>query len=90
MMIRSILAVAVGGSIAMTFATNMAQAQDEATAAGCPGLAAHIIISDYDGDHLVQMCVASQGLSIEAGVVNLHVYDNASDGIFHNGFDPAT
>jgi hypothetical protein len=89
MTIRSILAIALGSSMTMAFTTDAAQPEEELAAAACPGLTANITFNDYDGTHLVRMCVAPLGLSISAGVVNLRLYDNESDGLFHNGFDAA-
>ena len=73
--------------MAIALATDTAHSQD--TAAGCPGLTARITLNDYDGAHLMQLCVASNGFSITGGALNLYVYDNGADGIFHNGFERA-
>lgn len=71
----------------VTFATDAAQTEEQTLTAACPGLIARITFLDYDGPHVEQLCVAPQGFSISGGAVNLSVYDNASNGIFHNGFE---
>lgn len=71
----------------MAFATDAAQTLEKSATAACPGLVARIEFLDYDGSHVEQLCVAPQGFSISGGTINLSVYDNASDGIFHNGFE---
>ncbi len=53
----------------------------------CPGLTAHIVLTDYDGTHVVNACVAPGGLSISQNTVTLIAYDNLSDGLFHSGFE---
>lgn len=88
MAIRSIIAIALGSSMTVALATDAPQPENaSATTAGCPGLTAQITLNDYLGTHLMQLCVAAQGLSITGGVANLHLYDNQADGIFHNGFE---
>lgn len=57
------------------------------TTAGCPGLVAHITLSDYDGTHSLPFCVVPGGFNVSGGVVSLHVYDPGVDGIFRNDFD---
>ena len=89
MAIRSILAFAFGSSMAAALATDVAQPSIESGTVACPGLTANITLDDYEGQHVLMLCVAPQGLSISGGVVNLHVYDYLSDGIFHNGFQVA-
>ncbi|MEO5625485.1 MAG: hypothetical protein ABIQ70_05715 [Dokdonella sp.] len=84
--IRAALALTIG-MIATTLATHAVEPNDVLAAAGCPGLVANITLQDYDGTHLLQLCVAPGGFSINAGVVTLSVYDNQSDGIFHNSFE---
>ena len=74
--------------MAMALTTDAARSQDQMTAV-CPGLTARIVLDDYDGAHLMQLCTGPQGFSINGGVVNLQVYDNQADGIFHNAFDAA-
>ena len=86
MSIRSILAVAVAGSAVMAVKTDSARAQAGAPGA-CPGMVANILLSDYDGQHALQLCVAPQGQRIVGNTVHLDVYDGLSDGVFHNGFD---
>jgi hypothetical protein len=73
--------------MAMTLATSAAEPEITAVDAACPGLIAHITLKDYDGDHLLQLCVAPQGFSINGGVVTLSVYNNSADGIFHDSFE---
>ena len=76
--------------MALALATDVPQPESASAAAlGCPSLTAQITFNDYDGAHTIQMCVAPQGLSISGGTVNLHVYDNQADGLFHNGFEAA-
>lgn len=72
----------------MAFTTDTARSEGENATAACPGLIARITLDDYDGAHLLRLCVAPQGFSINGGVVSLHVYDNNADGLFHNAFDP--
>ncbi|MEO6687883.1 MAG: hypothetical protein ABIS07_13245 [Dokdonella sp.] len=86
MTIRSVLAL-TGGILAVTFASHAAESDDALTVGACPGLVAHINLQDYDGMHALQLCVAPGGFSINGGVVTLSVYDNQSDGIFHNSFE---
>lgn len=71
----------------MVFASNAAQPESVSAATGCPGLVANIEIQDYDGEQVLQLCVAPQGLNISNGILNLRVYDS-SDGIFRNSFEP--
>jgi hypothetical protein len=87
MTMRSILALALAGTAAIAVRTDTAQAQADITAGACPGMTALIVLSDYDGQHSLQLCVAPQGLHINGSTVHLDVYDGLSDGIFHNGFD---
>ncbi len=89
MAIRPILAIALSSSMVVALATDVAPPANESARSGCPSLTARITLNDYDGVHVMQLCVTSQGFSITAGTVNLHVYDNLSDGIFHNGFEAA-
>lgn len=89
MAIRSILAFALATTMAAALATDVAQPEVESVAAVCPGLTANITLNDYEGQHVLLLCVAPQGLSISGGAVNLHVYDYLSDGIFRNGFEVA-
>ena len=86
MSMRSILAVAFAGSALIAVKSDSARAQAGAPAA-CPGMIADILLSDYDGQHSLQLCVAPQGLRITGNTVHLDVYDGLSDGVFHNGFD---
>lgn len=87
MMARSILAATLGSAIALALATDVAQSEEQGVTTACPGSIARITLNDYEGAHVLVLCVASHGLSITHGVVNLNVYDNASDGLFHNGFE---
>ena len=87
MALRCTVAVALGGAMAMAMASDVAQSEDAASIIGCHGPVANITINEYDGPHLLQMCVSPQGLRISGGVVNLSVYDSESDGLFHNGFE---
>ena len=89
MAIRSIFALALASSMAIPFASDAARPEDQPANAACPGLTANIVFNDYDGTRVIQMCVAPNGLSITGNAVNLHVYDNQADGIFHNGFESA-
>ena len=87
MMGRSILAATLGSALALALATDVAQSEDQAMTAACPGPIARITLNDYEGSHLLLLCVAARGLGITHGVVSLNVYDNTSDGLFHNGFE---
>ena len=88
MALRPMVAMALGGAMAMAMASDVAQSEDAASIIGCHGPVANITLYEYDGPHLLQMCVSPQGLRISGGVVNLNVYDGESDGLFHNGFEP--
>lgn len=85
---RSFLAISLGSSMAVAFATDVPHPQSTSVVtAGCPELTAQITLNDYDGTHVLLLCVAPQGLSISGGTVKLQVYDNQADGLFHNGFE---
>ena len=73
--------------IAAAFASEAGSTDAGANGGGCPGLVAHASLSDYDGAHSLSLCVAPGGFNVSGGVVTLKIYDPASDGIFHNGFD---
>jgi hypothetical protein len=77
----------VATSIGMVSSTHGISADALPAVGGCPGLAANVTLSDYDGTHTAQLCVAPGGFNVNGGTVNLHAYDAASDGIFHYGFD---
>lgn len=87
MAIRLILLFAVGSSMVSALATETVQTRADSTTSACPGLIANITLDDYDGQHVMALCVAPHGFSLSGGAVNLQVYDNLSDGIFHNGFE---
>ena len=86
MTMRSMLCLALAGTAMIAAKADSARAQADAPEA-CPGMTASIVLSDYDGQHSLLLCVASQGLRINGNTVHLDVYDGMSDGIFHNGFD---
>lgn len=87
MLISARFAIALGSLLTMTTTSDATPQLEEEAAAGCPNLVAHIVFQDYDGEHLVQRCVSS--FSITPGVVNMGLYDNQTDGIFHNDFESA-
>jgi hypothetical protein len=44
-------------------------------AAACPGLVAHIVLTDYDGVHVTTACVAPGGLAIHQNSLTLVAYE---------------
>jgi hypothetical protein len=77
--------MALGSLMTMAAASDAVPQTDVELAAACPNLVARIVFQDYDGEHVVQRCVSS--FSITPGMVNIGVYDNQTDGLFHNGFE---
>lgn len=76
-------------SIGTVVATTAAAMGEAPAAGGCPGLAAHVQLDDYDGTHTMRLCIAPGKFNVSGGVVNLVVYDPSADGIFHDQFDGA-
>ena len=52
----------------------------------CPGPVAHVVAFTYEGPLEIDMCL--QHASYDGDILSVYAYDGASDGIFHNGFDP--
>ena len=80
-------AMALASLMTMAFASDAVPPPDGAATAACPNLVAHIVSQDYDGEHVVQRCVSS--FSITPGAINIGIYDNQTDGLFHNDFESA-
>lgn len=81
--IAAALVAAVPGSL---LESGMAHAQTS----GCPGLNAHVVVRDYDGPLVIDLCVEPQGFGITGDTVNLRVHDPYADGLFHSEFELAT
>jgi len=77
----------VAAPIGAALASKVGSTDAALNTSGCPGLVAHVTLSDYDGTHSLPLCVAPGGFNVSGGIVTLKVYDPASDGIFHNDFD---
>jgi hypothetical protein len=79
--------MALGSLMTMAAAPDALPQLDEEAAAACPNLVARIVFQEYDGEHVMQRCVSS--FSITPGLVNMGIYDNQADGVFHSEFESA-
>jgi hypothetical protein len=78
--VAAVLAAAVPASL---LESGVAHAQTS----GCPGLKAHIVVRDYDGPLVIDLCVEPQGFSLTGDTVNLRGNDPYIDGLFHSEFE---
>lgn len=89
MPVRTTPAAALAAALVALPASLLESDTARAQATVCPGLAAHVVVHEYDGPLTIDLCVAPQGFSITGDTVNLRIHDPYTDGLFHSEFEQA-
>lgn len=87
MPVRPTSAAALAAALAALPASLLESDTALAQTTSCPGLAAHVVVRDYDGPLTIDLCVEPQGFGLTGDTVNLRIHDPYADGLFHSEFE---
>lgn len=88
MPVRPTPAAAIAVALAVALPASLLESDiARAQTAGCPGLNAHVVVRDYDGPFIIDLCVEPRGFSITGNTVNLRLHDPYTDNLFHSEFE---